>query len=421
MNFHGITMAGPFVNQKRTSLPVFDTVRDQGRLLWLFDGTLWYGSDIEWVSLSSGAGDATEVEDLYSDLLRTTIFMNASYDGFADTVLMESFDMIYSDRNKTYTYANGQYIESKNLFDTSTGMTYIDYVMVYVNYVGTGTPLIEVTSNGGTNWTPISNHTVLRINDTIVGTDLRIRFTGSGTGTVHSWGVLYNKDLSAACTKYGLTYKRFESGHGQTMFEVDYSPGSIQVFLNGDLMDETDIIATNGVDITFVEPLFDGDIVYVLTFTTSVIDSINDFGELIHRDGSVVFINNQSMGDYNLTDVADAINETDAVNLRQLQTMSSAENWTVVSVNTLAVNKSSTFVNTLTGSVTITCPASPVLNNYFVVGDYASSFNTNPCIINRNGSNIMGLAENMIINTDNSTVKLVYIDSVQGWKVITLP
>ena len=76
MKFHGVTMVGPFTNQRMVELPdPWIDERDQGRLVWLTNGTLWYGTDIEFVNFASGSGDASEVEDMYSDLLRTTIFI----------------------------------------------------------------------------------------------------------------------------------------------------------------------------------------------------------------------------------------------------------------------------------------------------------------------------------------------------------
>ena len=58
MKFHNIGMVGPFVNQKLGSLPTFDTERDQGRMAWLLDGTLWYGSDTGWLQLQKELSDS---------------------------------------------------------------------------------------------------------------------------------------------------------------------------------------------------------------------------------------------------------------------------------------------------------------------------------------------------------------------------
>ena len=132
MRFHGITMTGPFVNQKLASLPEFDIPSDQGRLVWLNDGTLWYGAEDEWRSLAVSSLDALEEEDFYSDLLRTTVFLNASYDGFANQDMVENTSMTFLSKENHYTYITGNVIESKNLYDARSNVSYVDFLMVYV-------------------------------------------------------------------------------------------------------------------------------------------------------------------------------------------------------------------------------------------------------------------------------------------------
>lgn len=324
MRFHGVAMTGPFVNQKLSSLPVFDAGRDQARLVWLTNGTLWYGSDIEWVSFGgTGTGDASETEDMYSDLLRTTIFLNASWDGFENTNLINSTNMTYNEKYTRLEYTNGQYVESKNLFDALSYATYVDYVMVYVDYISDSVGQIEVSSNGGTNWSIVTNNKIFRIDSSIAGIDLRVRFTGIGTGTVNSLGVLYNKDLTAACTKYGLTYKRYTAAAGETIFAFNYFPGAIQVFLNGELLDGADYTATTGTEVVFTQPLLAGDIVYLISYSTSILNPDIDLSVFIRHDGSVVYTGDQSMGTKNLIDMADGVDLQDAVTVNQLNNLSS--------------------------------------------------------------------------------------------------
>lgn len=321
MKFHGITMTGPFVNQKLTVLPTFDQTRDQGRLVWLTDGTLWYGDLEEWVSFSSGAGDANEVEDMYSDLLRTTIFMNASYDEFAEEDLVASTTMTYVPKYKWYTYSGGQTIESVNLYDNESDEDFVDYVLVSVDYIDAGEPTIEVSSNGGVNWFTVQNNKVYRIPNAYAGTDLRLRFTAVGTGTLKSWGVLYNKDLTAACTKYGLTYNDFTATENQTTITLDYYPNAIQVFLNGDLLDINDYTASSGTEIVFAEPLHEGDLVYVISYSTSILNPNIDFDDFIRRDGTVPYIADQPMNGNKLIGLEDGVDDNDSVNMGQLNAM----------------------------------------------------------------------------------------------------
>lgn len=327
MKFHGITMVGPFVNQKLVTLPIFDPNRDQGRLAWLTDGTLWYGTDTEWTSFG-GSGDANEVEDMYSDLLRTTIFMNASFDEFAvapddDDSLVAVTTMSHNLKTKEYTYSAGQYIESVDVYDPDSAMTFVDYVLVSVDYLEDGDPTIQVTSNGGINWFSVLNNRLFRIPTENAGLDLRIRFVGQtggvgDTGTLKSWGVLYNKDLTAACTKYGLTYSNFEAFQDQDTFELDYQPGAIQVFLNGDLLDMSDYTATDGLTVVLETPLQEGDIVYVISYSTSILDPNVDFNDFVNRDGSTPMRADLPLGGHKIVDLDEGTNPTDAVNLQQL-------------------------------------------------------------------------------------------------------
>lgn len=312
MRYHNITMTGPFVNQKLSTLPAFIPERDQGRLLWLSDGTFWYGSDTLWMSLSRV--DTSSTEDIYSDLLRTTVFLNASYDAFTDEDLVEATNMVYKKSQATYVFTGGNVIVSKNLFDGLSLADTVEYVMVYVEKEDSGNGVIQVSTDGGVNWSIIGNAQLIRISDVNAGIDIRLRYTSGGIGTLRSWGVLYNKDLSAACTKYAMTYKRWEANQDQTLFEVNYIRNALQVFVNGVMLDETQYFADNGTEVNLITPLTVGDIVYIYSYSTSILDS-QDF---VRHNGLVSFSNDQSMGDNKLTDVTNGTDPFDAVNYGQL-------------------------------------------------------------------------------------------------------
>ena len=72
-------------------------------------------------------------------------------------------------------------------------------------------------------------------------------------------------------------------------------------------------------------------------------------------------------------------------------------------------------VNTTSGAVTVTLPASPVIGQVVQIIDYAGTFSTNNCTINPNGSKISGSASNSILYTNRQGVSIVYVDSTQGW------
>jgi len=82
-----------------------------------------------------------------------------------------------------------------------------------------------------------------------------------------------------------------------------------------------------------------------------------------------------------------------------------------------AVSGEGYFVDTSSGVVTVTLPASPSAGAIVAVSDYAGTSATNNITIGRNGSNINGNASNITISKNNSAAVLVYVDATQGWKL----
>ena len=95
-----------------------------------------------------------------------------------------------------------------------------------------------------------------------------------------------------------------------------------------------------------------------------------------------------------------------------------AASWdtTVKTTGFTAVDGVGYFVNTTSGAITVTLPASPAAGAVVAVSDYAGTSDTNAITIGRNGSNINGAAADLNIQIENSAITLVYVDSTQGWK-----
>ena len=87
----------------------------------------------------------------------------------------------------------------------------------------------------------------------------------------------------------------------------------------------------------------------------------------------------------------------------------------VVTSDTTMVSGRGYFVNTTSGAITMTLPASPSAGDYVAIKDYAATFQTNSCTIGRNSSNIQGNASNSEITTTRASVVLVYADATKGW------
>jgi len=83
-----------------------------------------------------------------------------------------------------------------------------------------------------------------------------------------------------------------------------------------------------------------------------------------------------------------------------------------------AVSGNGYFVNTTSGAITVTLPASPSAGDIVSVKDYAQTFQTNNCTLARNSSNIEGVAADQLLNGQAESVTFVYVDSTKGWLLI---
>jgi hypothetical protein len=96
-----------------------------------------------------------------------------------------------------------------------------------------------------------------------------------------------------------------------------------------------------------------------------------------------------------------------------------AASWdtTVKTSGFTAVSGVGYFVNTTSGAITVTLPASPDAGAVVAVKDYANTFDTNNVTLARNGSNIGGEATDATLLTEGLAVTLVYVDATKGWLV----
>ena len=80
-----------------------------------------------------------------------------------------------------------------------------------------------------------------------------------------------------------------------------------------------------------------------------------------------------------------------------------------------AVNGDGFFVNTTSGEITVTLPASPSAGDIVAFKDYANTWDCNSVTICRNGSKIRGDCANATLSTEAQSVTLIYVDGTKGW------
>jgi hypothetical protein len=76
------------------------------------------------------------------------------------------------------------------------------------------------------------------------------------------------------------------------------------------------------------------------------------------------------------------------------------------------------FCDTTSSAFTATLPATPSAGDIVAFSDYTGTWGTNNLTVGRNGSNINAAATDLILNGNNTTATLIYVDATEGWRVI---
>ena len=87
----------------------------------------------------------------------------------------------------------------------------------------------------------------------------------------------------------------------------------------------------------------------------------------------------------------------------------------VVTTGTTMVAGRGYFVDTTGSAFSMTLPTSASLGDEVHIIDYAGTFDTNNCTVDRNSHNISGAASDLVVATERAAFKLVYVDASQGW------
>ena len=116
------------------------------------------------------------------------------------------------------------------------------------------------------------------------------------------------------------------------------------------------------------------------------------------------------------TGSADQILVTDGSGNLSFVDNSGGTSWQAVKTTAFtAVAGEGYFINTTSGAITMTLPATPTLGDEVSFVDYAGTFDTNNLTIGRNSENIQGSAADLTVSVERAANTLVYTDGTQGW------
>ncbi len=89
-------------------------------------------------------------------------------------------------------------------------------------------------------------------------------------------------------------------------------------------------------------------------------------------------------------------------------------NYTITTTSTGKTLSNLEYCTTTANNISLVLPASPSVGNRVIIGIGGNFANIK---IERNGSNIMGIAEDMTIDFPYITLDLIYINSALGWRI----
>lgn len=93
-----------------------------------------------------------------------------------------------------------------------------------------------------------------------------------------------------------------------------------------------------------------------------------------------------------------------------------------ITANTTLVANNCYFVNTTSGSVTLTLPTLPTAGDYVDIIDAYAKFDTNNCVVNPSGdgSTVGGFSDNLTLNLGQVNIRLQYSPGKNDWVVTQL-
>jgi len=228
---------------------------------------------------------------------------------------------------------------------------------------------------------------------------------------------------------------------------LSYNGGNLIVTRNGStLRNKIDYTALSGTSVTLNNPAFANDEIGILTFTSFITSANTDYRYLskITDDVYTANITSTATGYFQVPQgtTAQRPAATSAGLIRYNTSLGSLESangtaWSnvgsgssssggsgvswqpVQNTSFIAVVNNGYLVNTATGNVTATLPASPTFGQIIQFSDYGGVFTSNNLILYPNGNKVHGNTANVLLQNSSASLGLIYTDANKGWITYT--
>ena len=383
------------------------TVQEEGNAVGAAATTLnFVGSTV--TATGSGATKTITITGSSAGSGGTTV----ARDTLSGTSGTQSYTLSQSiaDENNTYVFIDGVY-QSKTTYSMSgTTLTFGSQPPIGTNNIEvihyTSAPavsdvgVLQVDTFDGANYS--SNLTLSIVPENKQHTNVFINgvyqekstYTLSGnaltlTGYSATTGDTIEVESRKVITPSGLTYANMVSDTGT-------GDGSNQTFSTPNGAPQTKEFT-----LVYINGVYQAKSTYALTSGNIVFTTAPDVGDEVE----IISIN--SVNTANVTAVNSVGGLTGDVVLNNLK-----QNISVISGNT---NAQAYYVYVFTANLTLTLPASPEAGQWIKISNRSG---VATCVVARNGSNIMGAASDLTLDTASASFELIYSDATNGWVII---
>ena len=308
---------------------------------------------------------------------------------------------------------------------------------------GSSSSAITVQEEGNSLSTAATTLNFVGSSVTASGTGATKTITISGTGGNSGGQVTTQKNISGDGTTQATDGSRTQF----TISSTPVSENNLQIYIDG-VYQSKDTFSVSGTTVTLSTAPPTGsslEIIHFIVVNANIFlqthttannstTSFNAGGTISSENDTQVYVDGvyQSKSNYSVSGSNVVLSTAPAtgavveiVNIRATagdNDSSGSVEWqsTIKTSNFTAEASKGYFVNTTSGTVTVSLPAGSVGNEIHFT-DYASTFDSNEIIFSANGSEkIQGSTDNKICSAENATVRLIYQDATKGWTASNL-
>ena len=243
-----------------------------------------------------------------------------------------------------------------------------------------------------------------------------IEFTGAITGNqvvtipldIETFYILKNSTTGSFTVQF-----KYVSGSGDTFTfsTTNKKTAMVQASANDGTNPDIIEIQTGGDVVDDTSPQLGGN----LDVNGNSIVSVSDGNIAITPDGSGNIVLD-GLTFPNADGSADTFLKTNGSGTLSFAEVSGGTSWQAVKTTSFtAAAGEGYFINTTSGAITMTLPASPTIGDEVAFIDYAGTFDTNNLTVGRNSEKINGSAADLTVATERAANTLVYTDGTQGW------